>query len=429
MILFDDVEKPSIDERKYRHLKLDNDLEVLLISDKDTEKAAAALDVHVGQMCDPIECQGLAHFLEHLLFMYPVENDYSEYLSAHGGHSNAFTGLENTNYYFEVNQEFLEGALDRFAQFFLEPLFLESSTEREMNAVNSEHMKNIQQDAWRLHQLQRDLADPNHPYSKFGTGNLETLGEGPKQNGIEIRKVLLDFHKSIRIKYYSANIMRLVVLGKEPLDILTEWVVSRFSLVANKNIQVPSCVGHPLGTDQLGKVLFVKPVKDVRQLSLTFAFPDSEQHYLEKPEAYLSHLVGHESAGSILSVLKKKGWAMGLSSYGGSGGKNFDFFKVSIELTEEGEARYEEIIDICFQYFKMIKSAGAQEWVFKETQSLSQLNFRFKEKSRPSSYCSYVAGCMHKYKKEHILSGPTLLWEFDRALIEQYNNYLRPDNF
>lgn len=61
--------------------------------------------------------QGLAHFLEHLLFLgtskYPRENEYLEYLSQHSGSRNAFTGPENTNYYFDVGRDYLEGALDR----------------------------------------------------------------------------------------------------------------------------------------------------------------------------------------------------------------------------------------------------------------------------------------------------------------------------
>ena len=38
----------------------------------------------------------------------------------------------------------------------------------------------------------------------------------PKANGVDIREQLLEFHS----KYYSANLMRLVVLGREPLDAL-----------------------------------------------------------------------------------------------------------------------------------------------------------------------------------------------------------------
>jgi insulysin len=68
---------------------------------------------------------------------YPNENEYSDYLNTNGGMSNAFTSAENTNYYFDVTYGFLEGALDRFAQFFIAPLFTQDSTDREMNAIDS----------------------------------------------------------------------------------------------------------------------------------------------------------------------------------------------------------------------------------------------------------------------------------------------------
>lgn len=68
---------------------------------------------------------------------YPDENGYSEYLSQHGGFSNAYTSSTNTNYYFEVGASALHDALDRFSQFFISPLFTANSTAREINAVNS----------------------------------------------------------------------------------------------------------------------------------------------------------------------------------------------------------------------------------------------------------------------------------------------------
>jgi len=60
----------------------------------------------------------------------------------------------------------------RFAQFFVEPLFTASATEREVNAVNSENDKNLQNDMWRLNQLEKSTSKAGHPYTKFGTGEF-----------------------------------------------------------------------------------------------------------------------------------------------------------------------------------------------------------------------------------------------------------------
>jgi secreted Zn-dependent insulinase-like peptidase len=141
------------DKREYRFLTLGNMMQVILVSDPETEKSAACCDVNVGSFHDPAEGQGLAHFLEHMLFMgtetYPDENAYTAFLNSHGGSSNAYTDDENTVYYFDIQPAHFEGALDLFASFFICPLFSESGVMREINAVDSENSKNLQ--VWRQH--------------------------------------------------------------------------------------------------------------------------------------------------------------------------------------------------------------------------------------------------------------------------------------
>ncbi|KAI8581774.1 hypothetical protein K450DRAFT_231119 [Umbelopsis ramanniana AG] len=425
-----EFEIPDNDDRQYRLIRLPNQLEALLIHDANTDKASAALDVHVGNLSDPDHLEGLAHFCEHLLFMgtskYPKENDYFQYCSEHTGHSNAYTDSEHTNFYFEVGADYLQGALDRFAQFFISPLFSESCTERELKAVDSEHKKNLQTDGWRLHELEKSLTNPNHPYSKFGTGNLHTLKYNPEKLGVNIRDELLRFHDT----YYSSNIMKLCVLGKESLDELAEWVLDKFQHVPNKNIQPPIFEGHPLTEKELMKQVYVMPVKDYRCLDLTFPFPYQQPYFRIQPGHYLSHLIGHEGAGSILCYLKQKGWANYLSSGPVEGGINFDFFKVSIDLTEDGLAHYEDVVATVFQYIHMLKRTGVQENIFREVQSLARLSFKFRENFSPSQYTSLLVEQMHQnYPREWVISASSLIREYDAGLIQDHLAWLDENAF
>ena len=82
---------------------------------------------------------------------YPDESEYQNYITKNSGDTNAFTSSLNTNYIFQVSNSALYGALDRFAQFFIDPLFDSSCTEREMKAVDSEFNMNLQSDFWRKH--------------------------------------------------------------------------------------------------------------------------------------------------------------------------------------------------------------------------------------------------------------------------------------
>lgn len=276
---FDNIIKSQEDKRQYRGLRLDNGIKVLLVSDPTTDKSAACMCVEVGHMSDPKELPGLAHFCEHMLFLgtekYPDENGYSSFLAKNGGSSNAATYPDVTKYYFDIVPEKLEEALDRFSQFFIGPLFTESATNREINAVNSEHEKNLSTDVWRIRQVNKSLANPEHPYSKFGTGNKETLSEIPKTKDIDVRTELINFHD----KWYSSNIMNLAIFGKESLDELEQMTNKYFASIENKNVELPKWSDEIYTDDQKAIKLFIVPVKDSRNLTISFQIPDLDEYY------------------------------------------------------------------------------------------------------------------------------------------------------
>lgn len=65
----ENLEKPELDDRSYRVIRLPNKLEALLVHDPDTDKASAAVNVNVGNFSDEDDMPGMAHAVEHLLFM------------------------------------------------------------------------------------------------------------------------------------------------------------------------------------------------------------------------------------------------------------------------------------------------------------------------------------------------------------------------
>ncbi|KAI8458009.1 Metalloenzyme, LuxS/M16 peptidase-like protein [Phakopsora pachyrhizi] len=423
-----EVVRSDNDTRSYRIIRLENELEVILIHDPKTDKAAASMDVNVGHLSDPEDLQGLAHFCEHLLFMgnekYPSENEYSEYLSKNSGHSNAFTGMDNTAYYFDVHPSALDGALDRFSQFFVSPIFSDSCTEREIRVVDSENSKNLQSDTWRMFQLEKASSSRSHSYWRFGTGNLQTLWERPKALGLDVREELLKFYS----RHYSSNVMKLAVLGKESLDSLTRLVVNKFSGVPNKRIVPDRFDGSPFSEKELKKLTFSKMVKDTNLLELTFPVPDQAPYYDTQPIAFISHQVGHEGVGSITSYLKKKGWLNALQSGSIGGAAGFELFKITLDLTEDGLANYKEAVRVVFAYLELLRSVPPQEWAFKEQALLSEIRFKFKSPSSPMSYVTSLAGWMRRpCPRENVLSSVYLTKTFDPKLIEETIEMIRPE--
>ena len=414
IIAAEEILKSPADTRDYAAITLDNGLRVILVSDPDTDKAAASLDVNVGYFQDPKERPGLAHFLEHMLFLgtekYPDANSYKEFISNHGGMDNAYTASEHTNYFFDIDKDFLDETLDRFSQFFIAPLFDEDFVQREMNAVNSEYRLKIKDDNRRNFQALKATINADHPLSKFSVGNLESLSNRP---GNTTRNELIDFHK----KYYSANLMTLSIIGKEPINELKK-MAQRFSSIKNNHIEIAPITTPLLTKQQQSARIHIIPLQETRSLTLSFTSPWHNRYYEEKPFQIISHLLGYEGKDSLHSLLKKKGWINSLSAGSGLFARNYITFDIDIDLTREGLEHVDEITTLVFQAIALIKQSGIKNWIHDEIQQISELNFRFREKSRPSSEVLSLARNLHDYPASLAIKGPYISkpFSFERVM-------------
>src|SRR5258708_24249120 len=107
------VQAPT-DTAPFRRFTLDNGLRVLLASDPKFNKSGASLVVNTGQIDDPRDTEGLAHFLEHMLFLgtekYPEVTEYGNFIKSNGGFNNAHTPTAPTNFPFHDHPAALQGA-------------------------------------------------------------------------------------------------------------------------------------------------------------------------------------------------------------------------------------------------------------------------------------------------------------------------------
>ncbi len=411
------------DQRAYRYVELPNRLRVLLISAPNTDKAAAALDINVGSGNDPQDRPGLAHFLEHMLFLgtdkYPKADEYQDFIAAHGGNHNAFTAFEHTNYFFDVDSQFLEPTLDRFSRFFVAPLFSAENVEREKHAVDSEYRANIQNDPHRELDVFRDIVNPAHPFSKFSVGTLDTLADRTDR---PVRGDLIEFYR----RHYSANLMTLVVLGRESLDDLQHMVTSRFSPVPNFDRRVEP-INVPLFEEStLPKFVQIQPMQQQRTLGLAWSLPEQRSDYRAKSLEYIGNILGHEGTGSLLSDLKQRGWAQALSA-----GRGLDYlggsqFNINIELTPEGEQHIDAIVQLVYQTIHRIRDGGIVEWLYREQQIVAEQRFRFREIPAPISDVSQLAGNLHDYPAAEVIRGDYLMQQFEHDRIQALIDRMTP---
>lgn len=420
-----DVKQSPNDPKQYKSLTLSNGLRVLLVHNEQTNKSAAALAVNIGHFSDPTDREGLAHFLEHMLFLgtksYPDGSEYQKYINQHGGSNNAWTATEHTCFFFDIHHEHFEHALDRFSQFFICPLLSKEFVEKERQNVDAEFKLKLKDDIRRLYDVHKETINQAHPFSKFSVGSIDTLADRKESDlTTEIRDF---FHQ-----HYLANAMTLVLEGPQSLTELSQLAIAKFSDIKASTAAVQT-IDVPLYLAEHQQIqINVKPVKNDRQLIISFAMPCIDPYYRHKPESILTYLLGHEGEGSILSFLKKQRWALGLTAGSGVNGSNFKDFNLSISLTELGEKHISEIIDAIFCYIKLMKSAPIEEFYYQEKQAIADLSFDYQEKFKPlDSVCQLVINMQH-YAPEDYIYGDYMMKGMQQKEVNLLLDYLSASN-
>ena len=418
------IVSPS-DQRAYDTVVLENGIEVILVSDPSAEKSAASLSVGVGLLHDPKEHQGMAHYLEHMLFLgtkrFPDSNEYSEFMTQNGGMHNAYTWLDITNYMFKVNPDAYDEALDRFSDFFKNPLLTPEYTDKERNAVNAEWSMRREMDFFTTYKLERSMMG-DHPANRFLIGNLETLKDTPNS---KLHTATVNFFN----QYYSANLMKLAMVSNRPLSEMRMMAKKHFSTIQNKNIEKPT-VTAKLNFDEVGqKQISYHPHKDEKRLRLSFVIENNQAQFKSKPNHFLSYLIGSEMPGTPAAVLREKGWINNLvastspEAYG-----NYGTFDIDIALTDKGMKKRDEISGMIFNYLDLIRAKGIDEKYFKEIQVSLQNKFRFLEKQDEFSYVSQLSGAMQDYPINHAIDAGFRYDHFDAKAVQKVLDQLTPEH-
>jgi len=282
----------------------------------------------------------------------------------------------------------VEEALNRFGSFFSAPLFTESSTSRELNAIESEHAKNLQSDIFRNFQITKARANQDHPFSKFFTGNKSTLLAVE-----DLRNQLIQFYN----RYYSANQMTLAIVSPQSLDSMKRVALEAFGDIPNRSVTVPETswagiLPFTMNNNKIPSfdhVVQIVPVSDLRQVQIAWPIVYSSDQdravaTLVKPAEYVAHLLGHEGPRSLLSILKSKGWANSLGCAVSEELSDFEVFDISVGLTTQGLLAVDEVVGAVYSYLRLLNERMIPDYVFKEVLQLQELEWRFATTGRAS---------------------------------------------
>lgn len=409
------------DLSQWRRLVLPNGIKVLLLSDPRLNVSSVALAVGVGSLADPPERAGLAHFLEHMLFLgtekFPDVVGFDAYLRRNGGIHNAYTADDRTNFFLEIRHEAFEGALDRFSQFFIAPLFDARFTEREMNAVASEHEKNLENDLWREHQVRASAYAQGHPARHFGTGSRQTLA------GVT-RDELIDFYR----RHYSANRMTLALTGRAGLDQLEAWARQYFAAVPDRGLPPLVYDADYLPRQPALRLLRMEPIKDLRHVHLQFPLPGLRGDWPHKSAELLGYVFGGEGPGSLLAQLKAEGLATSLSAGAQASTAQYGAFELQIGLTPQGLQQVPRVLQLVFATARMLREQGLPAHLFRERQTLAQLDERYRDKGEGANLAAGLANLVMDHPLAVAERVPFLWLQEDPAAVQALLARISPDN-
>ncbi|MBY6063471.1 insulinase family protein [Pseudidiomarina sediminum] len=422
---FTDIIQSPTDHRSYAMVTLANGLRCTLVHDPKAELCTAALAVAAGHFQDPIDTQGLAHFLEHMLFLgtekYPSATDYQNFIHQHGGHHNAWTGTEFSNYYFSCEHSAFDEALDRFARFFYQPTFNANWLAKEVHSIESEFQLKRKDELRRLYQVHKATANPAHPFAKFSVGNLSTLTQDGSTHGLA--KHMRTFFDT----WYRANRMTLVLAGSASLETLHNYAEQHFTAIAGGGPAVQAETQPLYLPEQLGIQLNVQPLKDARRLILAFALPGIDHDYPYKTTSFIAHVLGYEGPGSLFAELHRRNLINSLSAGGGISGSNFKDFNLNMQLTDEGLQDTDTVIEHVFAAIRQVQQQGLEDWRYQERQVAIANAFRFQEPARTADLAPQLAINMHHYQPRDLIFGDYRMERLNTDKAHELLNLMTPE--
>jgi insulysin len=328
---------PFSSTRQYNDITLSNGLQVLLVSDKSALRASAALTIRgAGQFSDPKELGGLAHLMEHMILsansrktLSRKAQDFEEWLSDFDGASNGFTAYEHACFHFNAPPEVFLEALDRFAGLFLQEVIEkvcknEDTLKREIRRVNLEldFSNGFTQELY----LVKSLLNPDHPYSRFTAGSLQTLEIQPAAAGIDVGKRLYKFFE----EQYLPSRAVLVVISPNDLSSL-EFGVAPFATTLSRNSKEVGVDSQRIFPAPFTKQNRITPICLFRskndfilddkierltfQWALALDYSEILVDQTSRPTVtasqigfVLSQVMARKGPGSLYLLLKRRGW-------------------------------------------------------------------------------------------------------------------------
>ena len=220
--------------------------------------------------------------------------------------------------------------------------------------------------------------------------------------------------------------MHLVVVSPLALDALIPLVVQDFSKVPNRKISQDVVYPCMASNQQIGHLIYIKPIKDLKLLSLTWEIPAEFSFDLDKKAAELiAYALGNGSENSLLELLKKEKVAESLKVSQDNYGKKQALFSIDIQLTEEGIHQIDTVILRCFQALSQLKEQGIPAYLFEEMQKMAKIKYQYQSREEAFNFVMEQARFLMDEDLETFPEKTQIPTTYDPAFVAAFLNILQ----
>jgi insulysin len=162
-------------------------------------------------------------------------------------------------------------------------------------------------------------------------------------------------------------------------------------------------------------VIRVVPVDETPQLNFSWSMPETFTEWRNKPFRLLSFCLGHEGPGSVLALLKSRGWANSLTAGCFHCLRDFSIFQCYITLTSEGFRHWRTIVHLVHRYLDIMKHGSQCEGaaLFAELCLIEDASFKFQEKQTGETIAQSASIGMLEYPPEYCHFAQTAILDKD----------------
>ncbi|WP_071517736.1 pitrilysin family protein [Geitlerinema sp. PCC 9228] len=202
--------------------RLDNGLTVVA-EQLPVEAVNLSLWLQVGSAVEPDSINGMAHFLEHMIFKGTPRlagGEFERLVEERGAITNAATSQDYTHYYITTAPADFRDLGPLQTEVILNASIPDAAFEPERNVVLEEIRRSQDNPQRRLYQQMAQMAFPSLPYRRPILGPAEVVANLTPQQ-------MRDFHR----QWYHPQAITAVAVGNLPVEKLIDTVLAGFSQV------------------------------------------------------------------------------------------------------------------------------------------------------------------------------------------------------